>query len=284
MQRIILLLKESLILLVLVGFGFKVKGEETHSEKALKNGQVIPFSIPESCHTQGMAIDENYIYLSCCDLLRKRGLIYRIKRDALEMRTSVSEIKYDRLELTIGAKYHPSGMDINGECLWVALAEYHPAPASSTFICIDRSGFKEIHKKRFGLDDHIGAIASTENWIVAFNWDARNFYIIDYSGKILTKGKNPDRIAYQDCKHNDDNSIICSGTSSSISLKGYVDTIEMRAREPDGFRLKGRIITGRAEGKLIPLTREAMALEGKKIYFLPTDFPELLIYRFDLMN
>lgn len=285
-QRIIFLLELSLIFsgLIFIELNTDCAEKEASSEKVLKNAKIISFSIPESCHTQGMALDENYLYLSCCELIRKKGFIYRVKRDEIEKGVSNTELKYERIELTIGEQYHPSGMDINGEFLWVALAEYHPAPARSTFICIDRDRFREIKEKRFELNDHIGALSATRNWIIALNWNARDFYILDYSGKILTRGKNPGKVAYQDCKNNNDHSIICSGTISSILPKGYIDVIEIPDIKPSSWKLRKRTIAYRAEGKIIPLTREAMAIEDKKIYFIPTDFPELWLYRFDLQN
>lgn len=237
---------------------------------------VIP--IPGACHNQGIAFDDNFLYLSCVDIKSKRALLFQVSR--LRPADKDRPDLLNKLDLTEAGQYHPSGLDINGACLWVAVADYHPAPAKSTIKCIDRGAFRNKTGKEIQIPDHIGALAASPNWIAAFNWDAKDLYLIDYSGKILAKGPNPGAVAYQDCKSYKDNLIICSGGAGALSGKGFLDMIEIGGADPRTWILvrRGEI---NATKKLAPLTREGMAWREKYIYFLPGDSPNPMLYQYE---
>ena len=202
-----------------------------------KPAAVLPLPLPDSCHSQGLALDDNFLYLSCVDLKNKKGLVYRIARPGLESPNAGGQLNYQKLDLTIGSQYHPSGLDLNGPCLWVAMSEYHPAPANSTIICVDRESFQPVKEKRFPLADHIGALAAGKNWLMAANWDAGYFYLLDYSGKLLVKGENPTGTAFQDCKYLEGDLVLCSGPAGRISGKGYTDLIRLSDLKPESWKL-----------------------------------------------
>jgi len=234
--------------------------------------------IADKCHTQGIAFDEKFLYLSCVDQLQRLGWIYRLERLGLES----GKLIYQKLNVTRGGQYHPSGLDLTGSCLWVAVAEYHPSPARSTLVCIERDFFKPARYRVFDLNDHIGALATMKNWLVGLNWDAKDFYLMDYTGQILVKGPNPGKTAYQDCKYLEGDDIICSGAASALSGSGYVDIIQIPDLDPDNWKVKIRITAERLEKRSTPLTREGMAVWKNKIYFLPDDLPNPVLYQFDL--
>jgi len=240
------------------------------------SSMVIP--IPDSCHNQGIVLDENFLYLSCVDIKSKKALLYQLSRPKPGKKDQPDSPK--KLDLTEGGQYHPSGLDINGSCLWVAVADYHPAPARSTIKCIDRKTFQNMPDKKIEIADHIGALAASQNWIAAFNWDAKQLYLIDYSGKILAQGPNPGAVAYQDCKFFKDNLIICSGSAGAIGGKGFLDMLEIGGVDPRTW-----ILVRRAEinviKKLAPLNREGMAWEEKSFYFLPGDSPGPVLYQYE---
>jgi hypothetical protein len=243
-----------------------------------KSALVRELKIADRCHTQGIAFDEKFLYLSCVDQLQRQGWIYRIERSGMESGKQI----YQKLNVTRAGQYHPSGLDISGSCLWVAVAEYHPSPASSTVLCIDRSLFKPAGYRVFDVPDHIGALAAMKNWLVALNWDAKEFYLLDYSGKILVKGPNPGKTAYQDCNYLSGDEVICSGSSSLLSGAGYADIIQIPDQSPDNWRVKARLIAEKMPGRISPLTREGMAIWEDKIYFLPDDLPNPALYQFDI--
>lgn len=243
-----------------------------------KSPLIQELKIGDKCHTQGIAFDERFLYLSCVNQLQREGWIYRIERSGMES----GKLIYLKLNVTRGEQYHPSGLDIAGSCLWVAVAEYHPYPARSSLLCIDLNLFKPADSLVFDVDDHIGALAAMRNWLVALNWDAKEFYLLDYSGKVLVKGQNPGKTAYQDCNYLSGYDIICSGSSSLLSGTGYVDIIQIPDLNPDNWKVKARLIAEKMPKRLSPLTREGMAVWKDKIYFLPDDLPNPALYQFDL--
>ncbi len=261
----------------------RAAGQKLEAEvKKLADNPASEFKIPipGSCHTQGMAMDEKYIYFSCVDTLKQQAWIYRVPRGALESGKAGKAVTYERVEVSIGDQYHPSGLDIAGRCLWVAVSEYHSAPASSTFICIERDLFKQANYQRFPFSDHIGALAAGKDWLVALNWDAKDFYMLDYSGNLLAKRKNPTGIAYQDCKYQEGTKILCSGPAGSMGQKGLVDLMDM-AGSDDPKALK-RLEVPAVKGSFRAMTREAMTVDQNKIYFLPQDIPNLTLYVFEM--
>jgi hypothetical protein len=236
---------------------------------------VIP--VHESCHNQGIALDDAYLYLSCIDMKNKRALLHRMVSNRADEAFQYPTL--DRLDITVGDQDHPSGMDVSGGCLWVAVAEYHPAPAKSTIKCIDLKTLQEKPDKKFEVADHIGALAAMDKQIAAFNWDAKDLYLLDYSGKLLAKGPNPGATAYQDCKFFKDDLIVCSGGASAIGGKGRLDMLEIKENDPGAWKLKKRVELNISK-KMMPLTREGMAWKSDSIYFLPADSPDPVLYQY----
>lgn len=236
--------------------------------------------IPDSCHTQGIALDQEFFYLSCVARKEKKAWIYRIARSELGKGGKDSPASFEKIDVTEGAQYHPSGLDINGPCLWVAVAEYHPAPATSTFKCINRQSFREEPGMKFKFSDHIGTLACGCKWLLAINWDARTFYLVDYSGKSFTRGENRSGASYQDCKHFRDELFICSGPAGKISGTGYLDLLEI-SDQPKAWSVKQRAMISKTSRKLLTVANEGMALEGTSFYFVPDDLPNPVLYRFD---
>jgi len=236
-------------------------------------------SIPDSCHTQGIAFDDDFFYLSCAAKKDKKAWVYRIARPDLGKGGKDSPVSFEKIDVTEGAQYHPSGLDTNGLCLWVAVADYHPAPAASTFKCINRRYFEEDRGMEFKFNDHIGTIACSRKWMLAINWDAKIFYLVDYSGKSFTKGVNRSGASYQDCKHFREDLFICAGPAGKISGTGYLDLLEI-SDEPKAWSMKQRAVVSKTGRKLLTAANEGMAFEGTIFYFVPDDLPNAVLYRF----
>ena len=254
------------------------KYAEVNFPKKEASRQVV--MIPESCHTQGIALDDDYLYLSCVDKKLKKGWLYRVARSEFDNPLRTEPFSFSKLDITEGEKYHASGIDLKGECIWVALAEYHPAPAKLTIKCIDKQTMTQ--KKAFNIDinDHIGTIAAFDDWILGMNWDAQTFYLVDYSGKILTQGANPGKGSYQDCKYYYGNRIICSGLAGQFSAKGYLDMLEIPGTNPESWQLVKRSVVTQKSKKLMPLTNEAMGFTGSRVCLVPDDLPNPEMYSF----
>jgi hypothetical protein len=131
------------------------------------------------------------------------------------------------------------------------------------------------------VNDHIGTLAAFDDWLLGMNWDAQTFYLMDYSGKILTQGANPGKGSYQDCKYYYGNRIVCSGLAGQLSSKGYLDMILIPGTDPQSWQLVKRSVVNAKSRKLMPLTNEAMAFTGSRVFLVPDDLPNPEMYAFD---
>lgn len=231
-----------------------------------------PLPVNEPCHTQGMKIAGDALFVSCVDKERHRARLYRFAWP------EPASAPAKAADLTEGNRYHPSGLDRAGDCLWVAVAEYRPR-SSSRVLCLDPESLEP--RSSFEVQDHIGALAAPGDRLVGFNWDAREIYLWDSSGRELDRGESPSKAAYQDCKALDAKTIVCSGIKSRGQFffrRGVRDRIQVDPASVAGFRLsERRVIRERSRAKHL-LTREAMDISGETLYFIPDDFPGADIY------
>ena len=224
--------------------------------------------ISHSCHTQGIALFKNYLFLSCVDKKEKKAYLYRLKQNSQK-----NFVLDKKIDLTIYDQYHPSGIDIDNSCLWIAVAQYHPAPARSTVLCLDPELASLKPKFSFNISDHIGAICLIDNLLVALNWDSKDFYILSTSGRVIKRLKNTSAVAYQDCKHFSSNVIICGGKARS---RGYIDFLSLNG----GLKLIRRIEVKKRSAKGHILTREGLCFKDEMLYLLPDDLPYPTLYSF----
>jgi hypothetical protein len=228
------------------------------------------------CHTQGMTIAGGRLFVSCVDRKHKRGMVYRFDLpsdfpavgDRLSAPVSV--------DVTSGSRYHPSGLDHDTGCVWVAAANYRSFLAQARIVCLDPDSLAE--KSSFMVEDHLGALAVMGDEIVGLNWDARDFYRFDKKGTLLGKDPSPTGLAYQDCQGLSATSILCSG---SIKRQGAwsaaVDTLIFDPAASPHWRAARRTLVSASS---MNLGREAFAVSGNFFLFLPHDFPGARLYVF----
>ncbi|OGP56354.1 MAG: hypothetical protein A2V67_04310 [Deltaproteobacteria bacterium RBG_13_61_14] len=233
-----------------------------------------PLAFEQECHTQGMKLRGETLFVSCVDKSGHRARLLRMTwpEGALAAREP------EAVDLTEGPRYHPSGLDYDGQCLWVAAAEYRPH-SSARVLCLDPETLKP--RSSFEVSDHIGALAAPGDRVVGFNWDARDIYLWDSSGRELGRGKSPFGAAYQDCKALDAKTIACSGIQSRgkfLFRRGVLDRIEVDPDSVPGFRrLERQVIRERSPAGHL-LTREAMDIFLETVYFIPDDSPGAEVY------
>lgn len=250
---------------------------------------VIPLAGSTTCHTQGIAFTEKYLFISCVETRTKRAILYQypLPEGFPEKTTRLNERK--RADLTRGAipapapagsMYHPSGLDYDGKWLWMAVAEYRQYLAHSLVLRLDPETMSE--NLSFPVEDHIGAVAVMENAVAAMNWDARDVYLLTEEDGVCQTDPSPRQIAYQDCEGSKGDFIICSGPSK---IKGkpaaVVDLLKFNPvvdRPDSGWKVKKRraVITAG-----VPLGREGFAIVGDYWAFVPEDFPRarLLLFK-----
>jgi len=232
----------------------------------------VPLPPAPECHTQGMKVLDERLVVSCVDRRARRALLYQFAWPDLPAADPVAQ------DLTDGPRYHPSGLDQGQGCLWLAVAEYRPH-SSSSVLCLDPQTLAV--RSSFEVADHIGALAAPGNRLVGLNWDSREIYLWDSSGRELDRGPSPFGVAYQDCKALDPGVILCSGLKSMakvLFLRGVVDRIQVDPDSVPGFRLLERsLIRERSQSGHL-LTREAMDFYRGMFYFIPDDFPGASVY------
>ena len=272
---------KTLFIFCWIGLAFCLHSEGAEPE--LISRFLIP--INEKCHTQGMDITGGNLYVSCVNRKAQRAYLYEISLSDLSgyREDAGGSVSIRKKDLTRGDRYHPSGLDARGECLWVAVAEYHPAPASSTLMCVDPETLEPEPELRFEVDDHIGAVAASDDRIFGANWDARSFYVWDWSGKELGRGPSPTEVAYQDCKYIAPRYLLCTGTKSLLGLiptRGILDLIEIKGDDVSEWNLRQRVILKKPGLSGPALTREASCYADGKFYFLPRDLPRPTLYEY----
>jgi len=221
-----------------------------------------PLNFP-TYHVQGLAVTEDFYYISSVDKENDRGWLFKVDRNTLLLQ--------EEQELTNGMLIHPGGIEMDGTYLWIPNAEYD-RDGPSEILSMDTQSLEV--SRTFRVNDHISLIASNgTDRVYGTNWDSVNFYVWDWDGSLIEMVANPTDVAYQDCEFSDPY-LICGGTNDG-SRFGTIDVID-----PESWTLAYRIEVGSTSiGH--PLTREGMSLFGDEVFLLPEDGPdsEIMIYQ-----
>ncbi|HOJ60871.1 MAG TPA: DUF6454 family protein [bacterium] len=212
-------------------------------------------------HVQGIAVDELHLWLTSVHRQDKTGFLHKYNRQtgALIRHTSVHE----------NERYHPGGIALEGDSLWIPVAAYSREGSSS----IEQRDTDTLERRgRFFVDDHIGCLAVTEKEIIGANWDARVFYFWDHAGVLIKKVENPLDARYQDmqCVNG---ILIASGLEGG---RGVVDWLSV----PD-LKLLKRIEGGKTN-RGIHYMNEGMAVFNNQLFLLPEDGPISRLFVFAL--
>ncbi|AGL13567.1 DUF6454 family protein [Actinoplanes sp. N902-109] len=110
--------------------------------------------------------------------------------------------------------YHPGGIDLTGNDLWVPVAQYRPDSTAEIY----RIDIRTLRvSKLFAVQDHIGGIVydPTRGRFVGNNWGSRTFYEWSPSGRQLTTWPNPTNVLdFQDCQYLPAGKMACGGITS----------------------------------------------------------------------
>ncbi len=210
-------------------------------------------------HVQGIEVDGDRLWVTWVDKKNKTGRLGEFELAGGKLLRSVP--------LQKGERYHPGGMAADGDSLWMPVAEYKPHSSAS----IQRRNKKTLElEAEFDAPDHIGCVAVVDGRLYGGNWDARQIYIWDRSGRLLEKRENPSGTSFQDLKAS-------GGRLAGGGLRadgGAIDWLD--ARE---LRLVRRIRAGKTN-RGVWLTQEGMAVSGDRLYLLPEDAPSrLFVFR-----
>lgn len=207
-------------------------------------------------HVQGIDFDERRVWVTSVDKAGHKGYLQEF---------SISSGEHLRtVDVTRGDQYHPGGMSLSGDSLWMPVAEYRRE--SSAVVQKRSTRTLELHYE-FAVADHIGCVAVGPDFLIGANWDSRDFYIWDQAGRLIRKAANPAANAYQDMKFVDGR-LVASGLLPDRT--GAIDWLEYPS-----FKLIHRIPTGKSS-RGTPYTAEGMAIRGERLFLLPEDAPSRL--------
>ena len=208
-------------------------------------------------HVQGLAVTDDYFYISSVNTSKKRGYLFKIDRRNLGLIT--------KKNITEKRLYHPGGIHYDGIYLWVCLAKY--SPRSRAKIIAYNPETLEVERS-FYVKDHISFVVSdSAGKLYASDWGSRHLYVFDWDGHVLQKIKNPlpDR-NYQDGCFEDNRLIVGCQTT------GRIDVLD-----PEDLELIKSYRTERANIK-DEMTREGLKIFRDNLFLMPEDGPNTTIY------
>jgi WD40 repeat protein len=209
-------------------------------------------------HVQGIDFEGHTAWITSVDREEQKGFLQTYSIDSGELSRTI--------EIQDNERYHPGGIASDHSSLWIPVAEYR-AHSSSVIQRRDKKTLKVIFQ--FPVDDHIGCVALTPDYLIGGNWDSRDFYIWDHAGKLIRKVPNKTDNAYQDIKY-DSPYLVASGLFADRS--GAIDWLSFPS-----FDLFRRLPAGRTD-RQIPLTREGLAIHQDQLVLLPEDEPSRLFF------
>lgn len=221
-------------------------------------------------HVQGLCVTDDFFWISSVDRGAKCGWIYKVDRDGLKV---VAEEK-----LVDGPRFHPGGMQLVDKLIWVPLAEYR-RHSSTVVLTLDAKTLAE--KKRFLVDDHLGAVAvDADKTVYAANWDAKQIYRFDIDGKQQRVVDSSTAVAYQDIEYH--NGYLWGTGRAKVNGKSrsVVDVLD-----GEELTLVHRIVL---QGETATVgeyfAREGLSVFGTDLYLMPEDGPETRVYQFPVKN
>jgi hypothetical protein len=206
-------------------------------------------------HVQGIDVEGDRLWVSWVDRTNKTGHVGEFELSSGKLLRSVEVHKGDR--------YHPGGIALEGDSLWLPVAEYKPN--SSSFIQ-RRNKHTLALEAEFEVADHIGCVAAMNGRVYGGNWDARKIYEWSPAGKLISKRDNPTGTRFQDMK-------AISGRLIGSGIRADAGAIDWL--DPNDLRLFKRIQTGKTDRGVL-FTHEGMAISEGRLYLLPEDSPSRL--------
>lgn len=210
-------------------------------------------------HVQGLDVDADWFWISAVDRRTRTGWVWRVDRRT--MRTVAER------NITDGPRYHPGGLQVSGNSLWVPLAEYR---AYSTTRVLELDKITLAQRRSFLVEDHIGSVATDgRSFLVGANWEARQIYRWNMGGELLETITHRQPLSIQDMKWV--RGVIYAG---GVGLGPVQDQCLLHQVDPTTFGL----LRGSSLKAGVCYTHEGMALFGGRFFFLPEDEPKSRVY------
>ena len=205
----------------------------------------------ETYHPQAMEVVGDRIYLSSVEIIeptvrypepvdgydrtpgKGMGHLFVLDRDGQLLKDIV---------ISDGNRYHPGGLDYDGEFLWLPVAEYRPN-SSADIYRIDPTTYDVT--KLFTVSDHIGGVVRDQETghLVGQSWGSRRFYDWKVGGKQKGFWLNENHfLDYQDCEYVAYRKALCSGVTGLPAQPGAATGYELGGLVMIDLRDRHRIL------------------------------------------
>ncbi len=202
-------------------------------------------------HVQGIDVEREVLWVSSVDAAARVGYLSRFN-----LRTGHL---LNQVQVQDGRRFHPGGLTLDGDAIWVPVAEYD-RDGPTTIERRDKRTFALI--SHFTVNDHIGCLAVGKDALVGGNWDSRMLYRWSREGQELARTPNASSSRYQDLKIVDGD-LIGSGIESKTA--GSIEWLD-----PQSYAVRRRVTTGQND-RGVTYTREGMTYRNGRLYLLPED-------------
>jgi hypothetical protein len=207
-------------------------------------------------HVQGIDVDGGMLWISSVDAPARKGYLTKVE---LASGRTISQV-----EIQDGKRIHPGGIALDGDSIWVPVAEYHRGGPS----WIERHDKRTLKLvSRFEVADHIGCVAASDRELVGGSWASRTIYRWKKDGSQISRLANPIATEWQDLKIAG-RKLFASGPASKT--EGAIEWLSL----PE-FLLERRVTTGTTDRGVL-FTQEGMTIRGNRLYLLPEDAPTRL--------
>jgi hypothetical protein len=211
-------------------------------------------------HVQGIDVEDGVLWVSSVERATRKGYLFRIDRRSGKILASV--------EVQDGERFHPGGIALDGDDLWVPIAEYKKLSSA----WIERRDKRTLAlRSRFAVEDHIGCVAAAGGRVYGGNWDSLQIYTWTRDGQLERVRDNPSGTRYQDLKSRG-GMLVGGGLREKGS--GAIDWLH-----EDTLALERRIPVATTDRGVV-YTNEGMTIVGERLYLLPEDDPSrLFVFR-----
>jgi len=271
---------------------FQLLTRNSHWE--LVSAEILDFT---TYHPQGMTKAGDHFFLSTVEIIEPTAPI--MDSDTEFDRTAGTGVGHifkfdsggqllDSIVIGHGDRYHPGGIDYDGEFIWVPVAEYRPNSSSAIYRI---NPYTMESTEVFEFPDHIGAIVRNpeKNTLHGASWGSRKLYTwhldqelspnLDESPEEFFVYNRQHYIDYQDCQYIGNDEMICGGLSNYYFSKnkvrfplGGLDLIDLNNYNML-YQLPVELFTAGEFPRV--LTQNPVFVElietGLRVYFIPED-------------
>lgn len=121
----------------------------------------------------------------------------------------------ERIAVGDSTRFHPGGMDHDGEALWLASSEYRPRSSAVVERLVPHTSSRP--EVAFTVDDHVSAIVRLggDGDLLGWTWGSRRFRRWRVDGQEVVEVRNPSHfVDHQDGQYLGDDLVLCGGVAT----------------------------------------------------------------------